>query len=343
MSARACIFGCEGLQLSAAEKQFFAETQPWGFVLFARNLQSEAQIRALCDALRACVGRDAPIFIDEEGGRVSRLRTIGGHIGPPAEIFGKSGLSEDDMCAAVRANYLAIGARLVSLGIDVDFAPVLDLPASNADPIIGDRAFATTPALAAKLGQACLDGLEAAGVDGVIKHLPGHGRAEVDSHMALPIVEASKDALESHDFAPFAALKNAPMAMTAHVIYAAYDRQNVATCSKIVIEEIIRGQMGFNGLLMSDDLDMKALSGSLSERTKAALQAGCDVVLQCNGVLAAMQEVAAATPLLQGKALERAKAARPAASAKAVDLQAAQAEAEKWVRRCKMNGVEQSA
>ncbi len=333
LSVRACIFGCAGPTLGADEKRFFAEAQPWGFILFARNCETEEQIRNLCADLREAVGRHTPILIDEEGGRVSRLRGLGGRIGPPAAVFSNSGLLSEEMYAAVRANYAAIGARLASLGIDVDCAPVLDLPASNADPIIGDRAFSTKPELAAKLGQACLDGLNAAGVSGIIKHIPGHGRADVDSHLTLPVVSASKNDLQTHDFLPFSALKNAPMAMTAHVIYEAYDPQNAATCSKIMIEEVIRGRIGFDGLLMSDDLDMKALSGTLAVRTRASIDAGCDVVLHCNGVLDNMREVADAAPLLTGKALSRAHAARAGIKPSSHDLKTLEAEADHWMAR----------
>lgn len=330
---RACIFSCEGTRLSKDEKSFFAEAQPWGFILFGRHCESEAQIAALCADLREAVGRHAPILIDEEGGRVSRLRAIGGRIGPPAEIFAQSSLSPEDTQAAVRANYAAIGARLASIGIDVDCAPVLDLPSKHADPIIGDRAFSTDPAITAVLGQTCLDGLNAGGVSGIIKHMPGHGRADVDSHKALPVVTASQDELQSHDFLPFTALKDAPMAMTGHVIYNAFDPDNAATCSSIMIKEVIRGRIGFDGLLMSDDLDMKALRGRLAERTGAALSAGCDVVLQCNGVLGDMQQVAAAAPILSGEALRRAKAARTGASADAFSRAEAEAQAEVWMAR----------
>jgi beta-N-acetylhexosaminidase len=333
LNARACIFGCQGLTLSKAEQRFFAQANPWGFILFARNCQSEAQISALCDALRDCVGRHAPIFIDEEGGRVSRLRSLGGRIGPPADVFARSGLSLGDQGAAVRANYRAIGARLASMGIDVDCAPVLDLPTSKADPIIGDRAFSDEPAKAAFLAKSCLAGLHDAGVSGVIKHIPGHGRAEVDSHKALPIVEADREVLQAHDFAPFMACKAAGMAMTAHVIYTAYDRQNAATCSQSVIKEVIRGRIGFDGLLMSDDLDMQALCGSLAERTRLALAAGCDVVLHCNGVLESMNAVAGAAPILSGSALDRAHAARAKASRTPVDRQQAEHEADVWLEK----------
>ncbi len=333
LSVRACILGCAGPQLSAEESRFFADAQPWGFILFGRNCVDEDQIRALCADLRTSVGRHAPILIDEEGGRVSRLRPLGGRIGPPAAIFAQSSLSLEDMCAAVRANYYAIGARLASIGVDVDCAPVLDLPTHDADPIIGDRAFCADPALAGKLGQVCLDGLLDAGVAGVIKHIPGHGRADVDSHKALPVVTASRDQLENHDFLPFATLSNAAMAMTGHVIYNAYDPDNAATCSEIMINQIIRGRIGFDGLLMSDDLDMKALSGTLAERAKASLRAGCDVVLQCNGVLDDMRQVAAATHSLDGKALARANAAQPHSHPGTIDRAAAEAEADAWAAR----------
>ena len=333
MSARACILGCAGPELRPEERAFFADARPWGFILFARNCRTPEQMRRLCGSLRDAVGREAPILIDEEGGRVSRLRALAGYSGPPAAVFAQAGLSEDDMQNAVRANYRAIGARLAALGVDVDCAPVLDLPAADADPVIGDRAFSRKAKEAARLGRACLEGLEAAGVSGVIKHVPGHGRAKVDSHKALPRISASAEALGAHDFLPFAALKDAAMAMTGHVVYEAFDPQNPATESQIVIHEVIRGRIGFDGLLMSDDLDMKALAGRLGERAARALRAGCDVVLQCNGDLDSMAEVAGAVPLLAGKALQRAHAARRRAAATRIDPAQAAAEAESWLAR----------
>ena len=333
MSARACILGCAGPDLLADERAFFAQARPWGFILFARNCQSKSQVRRLCDDLRDAAGRPAAILIDEEGGRVSRLRALDGYHGPAAALFAQSGLSPEDAKAAVFASYRAIGARLAAMGVDVDCAPVLDMPAGDADPVIGDRAFARQPQEVAALGRAALEGLESAGVSGVIKHIPGHGRASVDSHKALPRISASAAALQSHDFLPFAALRDAAMAMTAHVVYDAYDSQNAVTESQFVINEVIRGRIGFEGLLMSDDLDMKALGGTLTERTTAALGAGCDVVLQCNGMLDDMAAVADAAPVLSGKALQRAQTARSRAASVPVDPAAAQAEAAHWLAR----------
>ncbi|MBL4596071.1 MAG: beta-N-acetylhexosaminidase [Robiginitomaculum sp.] len=311
MTARAIIFGCAGPELCQDEAAFFTEVQPWGFILFARNLVSEAQVRHLTHALRKSVTHRPHIFIDEEGGRVSRLRELGGWIGPPAADFWRTGQIIDGQ-AAVRANYRAIGARLAALGITADCAPVLDVPQSGADPIIGDRAFCTDPAQIAPLGQACLDGLADAGIAGVIKHIPGHGRAQVDTHLALPIVATSLAELIATDFVPFTALAHAAMAMTAHIVYSDIDPEHPATTSAKVIDQVIRKQIGFTGLLLSDDLDMKALQGTLPTRATQALAAGCDMLLHCSGNLADMRMLAECTPVLQGDALARAKNAEPA-------------------------------
>jgi beta-N-acetylhexosaminidase len=311
MSASAIIFGCAGPKLSAEEKTFFIEAQPWGFILFARNLQSPDQVKKLTADLRNCVAHNPHIFIDEEGGRVSRLRTLGGWIGPPVAKFLSCNSSIGATMVAIRANYRAIGARLAELGISADCAPVLDVPVDGADPIIGDRAFAFEPDLAGQLAGACLDGLHDVGIAGVIKHIPGHGRADVDSHLSLPVVQASHKELSKTDFVPFQALRSANMAMTAHVVYADIDPDHPATTSRAVIQEIIRDEIGFDGLLMSDDLDMKALAGSLQERGEASMAAGCDMLLHCSGDLAAMQELAEIAPKLVGKALQRAIRAHP--------------------------------
>lgn len=306
---RAVIFGCAGLHLGDAERDFFRRTDPAGFILFQRNCGSPAQIRALTDELRACVGRDVPILIDQEGGRVQRLKPPQWRAAPTAARL--AALAQHDRAAArcaVWVNARLIAAELAPLGIDVDCAPVLDVPAPGAHDVIGDRAFGTEIALIAELGRAMAEGLMAGGVLPVIKHIPGHGRATADSHLACPVVTADAEALAAQDLPPFRALADMPFAMTAHVVYTAWD-QRVATLSPTVIATIIRGAIGFDGVLMSDDLSMKALGGSFAERTRDALAAGCDVVLHCNGDMAEMAEIATATPRLAGAAARRWQAA----------------------------------
>lgn len=307
----AAIFGCSGPKLTEAEAAFFRRVQPWGFILFGRNIVSPDQARSLTLDLRRCVGhQDVPILIDQEGGRVARLGPPHWRRYPPAHAF--ADLAQEDMRSACEMAWL--GARLIAhdlrdLGVTVDCAPVLDTPAPGAHQIIGDRAYGDTPDLVALLGRAAADGLLAGGVAPVIKHIPGHGRAPADSHLDLPVVQASLAELEATDFVPFRALIDAPMAMTAHVIYAAVDSARPATVSPAMIEQVIRGHIGFGGLLMTDDLSMRALSGGFGERTRAALEAGCDLVLHCNGDPAEMEEVAAAARPLVGKAAARAKSA----------------------------------
>lgn len=286
------ILGCAGPALTEKEKRFFAETDPLGFILFSRNVESPEQVRALVTSLRECVGRQAPVLIDQEGGRVQRLKLP--HW-PPRPAMAKFGLlAEKDLMQARRAarlNAHLIAAELQDLGIDVDCAPLLDVPVAGADNIIGDRAFGSDPALVADLGRAVMDGLLDGGVMPIVKHIPGHGRATVDSHKALPIVIEERALLEKTDFAPFRSLRDAPWAMTAHVIYSAYDDRRPATLSKKVVGEVIRGFIGFEGVLLSDDLSMHALSGSFEERARVSLQAGCDVVLHCNGDMTEMEGV----------------------------------------------------
>ena len=252
---------------------------------------------------------DALVLIDQEGGRVQRLRPPHWRAYPPAARFGDL-FARDPLAAlrAVRAVSWLLASELGALGINADALPVLDVPVEGAHDIIGDRAYARDPGTAALLARAAVAGLAAAGVAPVIKHIPGHGRARADSHQELPVVDAPLGALRTHDFLPFAALADAPMAMTAHVIYAAIDAANPATTSPRVIADIIRGEMGFDGLLMSDDLNMQALSGPLAARAEAALNAGCDVVLHCSGILEEMREVAGVCPALTGRALKRAEA-----------------------------------
>jgi beta-N-acetylhexosaminidase len=309
--SQAVIFGCAGPSLGDDEAGFFRRAEPWGFILFGRNVVSPNQVRTLVEALRASVGRrDAPVLIDQEGGRVARLGSPHWRPYPPARAY--ADIAARDPVLAREMAWL--GARLIAhdlaaLGINVDCAPVLDTPAAGAHEIIGDRAYGETPDMVALLGRAAMEGFLAGGVAPVIKHIPGHGRAMADSHEALPVVRASRAELEAIDFAPFRDLADAPMAMTAHVVYAAIDDARPATLSPVVIEQVIRGAIGFAGLLMSDDLSMRALNGGLAERAGGALDAGCDVVLHCNGDPAEMAAVAGASRPLAGRAAARAKAA----------------------------------
>ena len=312
---RAAIFGCAGQQLLESERRFFSEADPLGFILFERNCKNPDQVIALVKSLRESVGRpSAPVLIYQEGGRVARLKPPHWRTLPPAGMIGK--LGQRDIEAGREAAFAAarlIAADLAPLGIDVDCAPVLYVPVRGSHGIIGDRAFADEPTLVADLGRAFCRGLLAGGVLPVIKHIPGHGRARVDSHAALPTVEAHRPTLENLDFAPFHALRDMPMAMTAHVVYRAFDARLPATTSKRIIADIIRGKIGFDGLLMSDDLSMGALHGSLAERTQAALDAGCDVALHCNGKMAEMEAVASkAGPMTDAAMIrfERAQAMR---------------------------------
>jgi beta-N-acetylhexosaminidase len=322
----ATIFGCAGPSLGDDEAAFFRRVQPWGFILFGRNIVTPDQVRALTADLRATVGRaDAPVLIDQEGGRVARLRPPHWRPYPPAHAFADLAVIDP----ALACEMACLGARLiahdlVALGVNVDCAPVLDTPAPGAHQIIGDRAYGDTPDMVAELGRAAMEGLLAGAVAPVIKHIPGHGRAMADSHLDLPVVRASLEELETVDFAPFRHLADAPMAMTAHVVYAALDAARPATQSPVVIDEVIRGRIGFAGLLMSDDLSMQALSGGLGERAAAALDAGCDVVLHCNGDPAEMAAVADAARPLTGKAAVRAAAAlaRVADGAESFDQEA---------------------
>lgn len=307
---RALILGCAGPELSRAERQFFIDTDPFGFILFQRNCQSPEQIRMLTEDLRDCVGRHAPVLIDQEGGRVQRLKPPQWRAAPPAALFGTI-YAKDPVRAeqAARVNARLIAAELTACGVDVDCLPLLDVRQDGAHDVIGDRAFAYTPEIVARLGRAQAEGLAAGGVAPVMKHIPGHGRAGVDSHHALPRVDTGLDELIAVDFAPFRTLKDLPMAMTAHVVYEVLDTERAATVSPIVIGEAIRTEIGFDGLLMSDDISMKALAEPLDVSTARALEAGCDVVLHCNGDMTEMQTVSGATPPLSGQALRRAETA----------------------------------
>lgn len=330
---RAAILGCAGLELGAAERDFFQATDPLGFILFARNCAAPDQVCDLVARLRASVGRaDAPVLIDQEGGRVARLKPPNWRLAPPAAAFGA--LARRDRVGAQRA--VALNARLIAdelaqLGVTVDCAPVLDLELPKTHDVIGDRAFGADPDLVAALGGAFCDGLLAGGVIPVIKHMPGHGRARADSHLELPTVEASLTLLQATDFQPFKALNRQPWAMTAHVRYTALDPKAPATVSPRIVSEIVRGVIGFDGVLLSDDLGMKALSGDFGARARAAIAAGCDLVLHCSGERTEMAAVMAATPLLGERAaarVARGEAARIAAKKRAVAFDARAARAE---------------
>ena len=302
------IYGCAGPSLSEDERAFFRAVQPWGFILFARNIADPDQVRALTGALRESVGdANAPVFIDQEGGRVARLKLPHWKARPAARRFGQ--LYAQNAEQAREACYLnarLIAHDLAQLGITVDCLPVLDVPVEGANDVIGDRAFARDPGTIVDLGRAQIDGLLDGGVLPVMKHIPGHGRANADSHHALPRVTTDAEELSATDFVTFRRLSTCPMAMTAHVVHETIDPQRPATTSPKVIRDIIRGQMGFGGLLISDDLSMNALDGSLAARTKAALFAGCDIALHCNGKMDEMRQVAAEAKALEGPSARRA-------------------------------------
>jgi beta-N-acetylhexosaminidase len=325
MSIAACALGVRTPVVDAEQRAFLREARPWGFILFREACLSRRQVSALSRELRDVVGHDAVIYIDQEGGRVARLRPPDWPLWPSACAYGA--LYEKDKTlglGAVRLGFRLIAHELRSVGVDGDFAPVLDIPVSGADPIISDRAMATSPEAVGALARSALDGLHAGGVAGCIKHIPGHGRAKVDSHLTLPVVSDGQDQL-AQDLAPFRALADAEMAMTAHIVFEALDPSAPATHSSVVIKDWIRGEIGFDGLLSSDDLDMKALSGSLRERAEKSIAAGCDIVLQCTGVVAEMSELMEGVPILGGKALARARRVEEIARRKPDPFDAAEA------------------
>jgi beta-N-acetylhexosaminidase len=309
--ARAFISGCSGPSLTPDEIAFFREADPWGLILFRRNIGSPDEVLRLTSAFRDAVGRtEAPVLVDQEGGRVQRLAPPHWQAYPSARRLG--GLHAND--PLVRREVVRLNSRLIAhdlrrVGINVDCLPVLDVPVPGAHDVIGDRAFASDAQAIGVLGRAAAEGLLAGCVLPVVKHIPGHGRAGVDSHLDLPVVTASLDELEGQDFVPFRLLADMPAAMTAHVVYTAIDGEAPGTTSRKVLREIVRRRIGFDGLLMSDDLSMKALRGSLGGRAAAALRAGCDLALHCSGVMAEMVEVAGSVPELKGRGLARAKAA----------------------------------
>ena len=293
---RAVVFGCQGESLSIEEAHFFREANPLGFILFARNCVEPVQVAALVASLRETVDReDAPVMIDQEGGRVARLKPPHWPSYSAARTLGD--IADRDPQAAteaVRLNCELIGSDLRALGITINCAPTVDVPVAGAHEMIGNRAYGVDPARVAALGRAACEGLLAANVLPIVKHLPGYGRARVDSHGALPFIGNSIDILEATDFVPFRALKDMPWGMTAHALYSALDVQRPATVSPAILGDIIRKRIGFAGILITDDLSMKALQGTLAERAEAALAAGCDVALHCNGKLAEMRAITAA-------------------------------------------------
>jgi beta-N-acetylhexosaminidase len=309
MQARAFITGISGPELTVPERDFIRSERPWGFILFKRNVETPQQVRSLVEQLRNCIGvPDAPVLIDQEGGRVQRLGPPLWPAYPAGALFGA--LYDLDPAlglSAARLSARLIAADLADLGISVDCLPLADVPVAGANAVIGDRAYGDRPDKVAAIARAVAKGLEQGGILPVLKHIPGHGRATADSHLRLPEVKTSRKELERTDFAAFQPLADLPMAMTAHVVFSALDPVHPATTSATIIEQVIRGVIGFQGLLMSDDVSMNALSGSIAERTRAIFSAGCDVVLHCNGKLEEMREVAAETPELSGKALERAR------------------------------------
>jgi beta-N-acetylhexosaminidase len=308
--ANAFISGIAGLVLGADERAFLRDADPWGFILFRRNVDTPEQVRALVSDLRETVGRNAPVLIDQEGGRVQRLAPPHWPSYPAGALYGA--IYDRDRAAGLAAARLGarlIASDLIALGIDVDCLPLADVPVSEADPVIGNRAYGTTPDKVAAIGAAVAEGLMQEGVLPVLKHIPGHGRATADSHHKLPVVDVDRATLESSDFAAFRPLAQLPLGMTAHVVFSAIDPVAPATTSVKMVREVIRGTIGFDGLLMSDDVSMNALSGTLAERSRAAFAAGCDVVLHCNGKLDEMQSVAGDAPKLTGVAARRADTA----------------------------------
>src|SRR6186713_1613181 len=329
MSTRAFITGVSGTVLTAAEREFIRGTRPWGFILFKRNVEAPDQVSALVDELRNCLGEaEAPVLIDQEGGRVARLAPPHWPVYPPGAVFGALyDLDKTLGLQAARISARLIAADLIDLGITVDCLPLADVPVAGADAVIGNRAYGTEPAKVAAIARAVTEGLEQGGVLPVLKHIPGHGRATADSHHKLPTVDTPRDELDRTDFAAFQPLADLPMAMTAHVVFSALDPAHPATTSATIIEQVIRGVIGFQGLLMSDDVSMNALAGTIAERTRAIVTAGCDMVLHCNGNLDEMRAVARETPELSGKALERAILALASRQApQRLDRQAARAE-----------------
>jgi beta-N-acetylhexosaminidase len=342
MNSRAFITGVSGPELTTEEREFIRSERPWGFILFKRNIETPAQVIQLILELRDTLDEPgAPVLIDQEGGRVQRFAPPHWPAYPAGAIFGalydidpKLGLT------AARLSARLIAADLSETGVTVDCLPLADVPVAGADAVIGNRAYGTEPGKVAAIARAVAEGLEQGGILPVLKHIPGHGRATADTHFRLPVVDTPRAELERTDFAAFQPLADLPMAMTAHVVFSALDPAHPATTSATIIEQVIRGVIGFQGLLMSDDVSMNALAGSIAERTRAIFAAGCDMVLHCNGKLDEMREVAAETPELSGQALERASRALASRRApQAFDRLAARAELDALIERAGMAGA----
>jgi beta-N-acetylhexosaminidase len=342
MNSRAFITGVSGPELTTEEREFIRSERPWGFILFKRNIETPAQVvQFICELRDAIDEPGAPVLIDQEGGRVQRFAPPHWPAYPAGAVFGalydidpKLGLT------AARLSARLIAADLIETGVTVDCLPLADVPVAGADAVIGNRAYGTEPAKVAAIARAVTEGLEQGGILPVLKHIPGHGRATADTHFRLPVVDTPRVELERTDFAAFQPLADLPMAMTAHVVFSALDPAHPATTSATIIEQVIRGVIGFQGLLMSDDVSMNALAGSIAERTRAIFAAGCDMVLHCNGKLDEMREVAAATPELSGQALERASRALASRRApQAFDRLAARAELDGLIERAGMAGA----
>jgi beta-N-acetylhexosaminidase len=339
---RAFITGIAGTELSAPEREFIRAERPWGSILFKRNVESPAQVASLVHELREALGEpDAPVLIDQEGGRVQRLGPPNWPVYPAGALFAALyGIDPKLGTSAAGLSARLIAADLTELGITVDCLPLADVPVAGADAVIGNRAYGTEPGAVVAIARAVTNGLVDGGILPVLKHIPGHGRATADTHFKLPVVDTPQNELERTDFAAFKPLANLPMAMTAHVVFSALDPAQPATTSATMVEQVIRGVIGFQGLLMSDDVSMNALAGSLAERTRAIFVAGCDMVLHCNGKLDEMYEVAGHTPALSGRSLERAR--RALASRKApqpFDRGAARAELDALIDRAGAAGA----
>ena len=305
MAQGATILGCLGPELSNREISFLREADPFGFIVFDRNLENADQIRRLCDTLRDTVGRDAPILIDQEGGRVQRLRPpLATEWLPPLEDVKRYGANAP---RAMYLRYRIIAAEMIALGIDANCAPMMDIATDETHPFLKNRCYGNSLEDVVKVGQAVAGGLLDGGVLPVLKHIPGHGRAVSDSHLDLPVVDTNGEILRSNDFAAFTALNDLPMGMTAHITYTAFDERPATLSPKMM--ELIRTDMGFDGLIMTDDITMKALTGSLAELSRLSVDAGCDIVLHCNGDMGEMEEVVAASGTMNADAMRRGNAA----------------------------------
>ncbi|MDO1585099.1 beta-N-acetylhexosaminidase [Rhizobium oryzicola] len=319
--SKAMILGCAGQQLTADEIALYRAERPWGFILFARNLGEPSQIKDLVASMREAIGRpDAPVLIDQEGGRVQRIRPPTVQHYPAGAALGA--LYRQDRTKGLRAAWLMSRLHafdLLPLGITINCMPVLDVLIEGATKAIGDRAYGTEPDLVAAVGRAAAEGLKAGGMLPVMKHMPGHGRAVVDSHHELPVVNATIEELDAHDFMPFRSLKDEVMGMSAHIVFKAIDPDRPATTSSIVIQDVIRKRIGFDGLLLSDDSSMNALKGTLGERAADIIAGGCDIVLHCNGVMDEMKAVVKEVPVLSGRSFDRAQIAEMAFAAPQAD------------------------